>query len=149
MTNESEKENLTAEKEEGALRYNSQKLRYELVPPLFNYLTAAQMTYGANKYRPNNWKLSVNDTRIKPDTGGLSYHEAFIQVCFGCLARHTEKLRLGEIIDPETGIHHSAAIMWNAGAIAYYQTASGEGADSVIKPSRLPILFNPDGNENA
>lgn len=54
-------------------------------------------TYGADKYSPNGWKF-VSD-------GITRYEDAQL--------RHALKRWEGEIIDPDSGLHHAAHEAWN------------------------------------
>ena len=83
--------------EEPAYRYDSGKLRYDLIPvgPLREL--AEVFTAGAEKYAPDNWRKGMSFSRM-----------------IGPLFRHLEKWRSGETRDAETGCHHLAQAAWNA-----------------------------------
>ena len=69
-------------------------------------LLAEVLTYGANKYTPNNWQLVEN--------GEVRYMDA--------LFRHLEAFRSGETHDPESGIHHLAHVLTNVAFLHYLDT---------------------------
>lgn len=71
------------------LKFDTSKLRYDLIPPSAMKALAKVLTYGAKKYKPNNWQ-TVDDT------------ERYV----GALYRHLEAWRQGEINDTESGCTH-------------------------------------------
>lgn len=77
--------------EEG-IKYDSGKPEFSLVPPFALEEVAKVLTFGAKKYRPNNWKYV-------PD-GIKRYHDA--------MYRHLNAYTKGEQFDKETGLHHLA-----------------------------------------
>ena len=78
------------------LKFDTSKTRYDLVPPSAIKAIANVLTYGAKKYKPNNWQL-VEDTE--------RYTAA--------LYRHLEAWRSGEINDSESGLPHLEHAMTN------------------------------------
>ena len=58
---------------------------------------ATVTTKGADKYTPNGWAKVAN--------GEDRYMDAF--------GRHALQLGAGELIDPDTGCHHKAQMIWN------------------------------------
>lgn len=70
-------------------RFNTGKLRMDLIDPLAMQGLAAVLTKGAEKYTANNWR------------DGLPYTETVAS-----LLRHTFAFLRGEDIDPETGESH-------------------------------------------
>lgn len=79
------------------LKFDGDKLRYDLVPPSAFAAMADVLTYGARKYKPNNWK-NVDDP------------ERYI----AALLRHIESYRQGEKCDKESGKPHLAHALTNA-----------------------------------
>lgn len=69
-------------------KYDTGKLRYDLVKPEMLEAIAEVMTYGANKYGDNNWQGVETDR----------YYAA--------LMRHLQAWRKGELVDEESGLHH-------------------------------------------
>jgi hypothetical protein len=76
----------------GGRKFDGDKLQYGLVPPLALRETVKVLTFGAQKYEPDNW-------RRVPD-GPRRYFDA--------AQRHIWAYKEGEIIDPESGVNHLA-----------------------------------------
>jgi hypothetical protein len=79
------------------LKFDKDKLMWELLPlePIEDVVKI--LTFGAKKYAPNNWKL-VDDAEAR-------YYAAAV--------RHLVAWRQGELIDPESGEPHLAHLMCN------------------------------------
>ena len=75
------------------MKFDNGKLRYSLIPPIALKAIASVLTYGAKKYKPNNWKEVDSVDR---------YWDA--------LYRHLEANRSGEILDEESKLPH----LWHA-----------------------------------
>lgn len=78
------------------MKFDGDKIRYDLVPPSAIKAMAQVLTFGARKYKPNNWKNCDDCSRY----------------C-AALYRHLEAWRAGEELDPETGLPHLAQAMTN------------------------------------
>lgn len=78
------------------MKFDTGKLRYGLIPPSATKALAQVLTYGAKKYKPNNWQ-EVDDT--------TRYIDA--------LYRHLEAWRSGEKLDEESGLSHLAHALTN------------------------------------
>lgn len=92
-------------------KFDSDKLRYELLPPELLEETARVLTFGAEKYSARNWELGMAWSRP-----------------FGALMRHMWAWWKGEDKDPETGYSHLAhACCCIAFLVAYERR--GIGAD--------------------
>jgi hypothetical protein len=72
-----------------ANKYDSGKLRYDLVPVIAFRGDAEIFTYGAGKYGDHNWEKGLNYSRL-----------------FAAVMRHLLAWRSGEDTDPESGLHH-------------------------------------------
>ena len=68
------------------VKFDGDKLRYDLIPPELLHETALVLTYGAVKYAPRNWEKGMKWGR-----------------CFGALMRHMWAWWRGQDRDPETG----------------------------------------------
>ncbi len=68
------------------------KTRYDLVPPLALEEYAKVLTFGAEKYAPDNW-------RYVPDANDRY---------FAAAQRHIWAYKRGEIVDQESGLSHLA-----------------------------------------
>lgn len=84
------------------IKYDKGKLRYDLIPPEVLMELAKVLTYGANKYKPNNWKNSEGTERL-----------------VSALFRHIEAWRLGEDIDPGSGLDHLSHALTNLTFLIY------------------------------
>ena len=78
------------------MKFDTDKIRYDLVPPKAIKQLAEVLTFGAKKYKPNNWRNNTD----------LSRYE-------GALLRHFEAYRMGEMLDEETGMPHLAHALTN------------------------------------
>ena len=85
------------------LRYNSDKLRYDLIPPLANRECAKVWTQALGKYPENNWEKGMPWTEV-----------------IASAMRHLEAIRLGEDIDIESGLLHAAHLQANAAMLTEY-----------------------------
>lgn len=85
------------------VRFDQDKLRYDLLPADGLEALVDVYTKGAKKYADRNWEL------------GMAWHRVL-----GSLMRHTWKFWRGESHDPETGCHHMAMAAWNALALCVY-----------------------------
>ena len=74
------------------MKFDSDKLRYDLVPPSALEKIVDVLTYGAKKYAPENWKKVEEPER------------RYIAAAM----RHIEAFRKGERLDPESGLPHLA-----------------------------------------
>lgn len=81
---------------EDFLKFDTNKLRYDLVPPKTVEFLAKVLTYGAKKYKPNNWRKTKEPDRYIAAT-----------------MRHIEAYRMGEKIDPESKLEHLAHALTN------------------------------------
>lgn len=79
----------------GGRKFDGGKLRYGLIPPLAQAEMVKVLTFGAEKYEPDNWKYV-------PDS---------LNRYFDAMERHIWAYKMGEKIDPESGIHHLAHAM--------------------------------------
>ncbi|NDB57973.1 hypothetical protein EB001_05960 [bacterium] len=76
----------------GGRKFDGGKLQYGLLPPLALRETVKVLTFGAEKYEPDNW-------RRVPD-GNRRYFDA--------AQRHLWAYKTGEVNDPETSVSHLA-----------------------------------------
>lgn len=87
----------------GGLRFNKGKLPMELVPSSVNLSLARVLQAGAKKYAKNNWRLGMDWT-----------------IVMGCIERHYNAFKLGEDIDPETGLRHIELLLCNVAFLNEY-----------------------------
>jgi hypothetical protein len=77
---------------QGGRKFDGGKLQYGLLPPLALRETVRVLTYGAEKYEPDNWR--------RVPEGPRRYFDA--------AQRHIWAYKEGEISDSETGVNHLA-----------------------------------------
>jgi len=80
---------------DGFMKFDNNKLRYDLIPPSTTLALAKVLTHGAKKYKPNNWRK-----------GSI---ERYVAATF----RHFEAYRSGEIIDNDSGLPHLEHLLTN------------------------------------
>jgi len=85
------------------LRYNNDKLRYDLIPALANREYAKIWTQALGKYPEGNWEKGMPWTEV-----------------IASAMRHLEAIRLGEDIDLESGLLHAAHLQANAAMLTEY-----------------------------
>lgn len=88
------------------MKFDNGKLQYSLIPPSATKALAEVLTFGAQKYAPNNWML-VED-------GETRYLDA--------LYRHLEAFRSGETHDPESLLHHLSHALTNVAFLHHLHT---------------------------
>jgi len=79
----------------GGRKFDGGKLQYGLLPPAALKATVEILTFGAEKYEPDNWKYVPYSKRRY----------------FDAMQRHLWAWKEGEINDPESGKHHLAHAM--------------------------------------
>ena len=85
---------------------DSSKNRLELIDPEFILGLGRIMTFGAQKYAPDNWKLGS-------DTESINRLK-------GAMLRHITAYLSGEKTDPETGESHLYHAAFGLQALAYF-----------------------------
>ena len=99
---------------EGGVKFDGEKLRYDLIPWQALEEAAKVLTHGAKKYAPGNWK-KVPDAKNR-------YYAA--------LMRHLQEVRKGNLIDDDSGYSHLAHVLCNAMFLVYlYDEAPVELVD--------------------
>jgi hypothetical protein len=86
-----------------ALRYDSAKPRFDLIPPDALEDLAKLYEFGARKYSERNWEK------------GMDWGK-----CLAALMRHAWAWASGQDLDPESGLHHMTHAAWNALALVSY-----------------------------
>jgi hypothetical protein len=104
------------------LKLDDGKLRYDLLDDNAEAEKVAVLSYGAVKYEPHNWK-HLQDAVDR-------YYSAF--------RRHTVARRSGEVLDPETRLHHLAHAACCLDFLLGIELATPEG-QALVKtlPERL------------
>ena len=94
-------------KKEAGLRYNTGKLRYDLLHPVAQKGIVSVLTKGSMKYAPRNWEKGMTWSTV-----------------IASLKRHLAAFEAGEDVDIETGELHIDHIQCNAHFLsAYYKIA--------------------------
>lgn len=114
------KEEYSTLNEDGAKKYDGEKLRYDLLPMECLEEIVKVYTFGAVKYGENNWQ-------------GLSNFE---DRYYGALLRHLAAWRKGEKIDGESGLFHIAQVAWNAFALLWHDLRSYKNGGLDVKGER-------------
>lgn len=97
-------------KQDEGIKHDTDKPRYDLVPPDALAEVVTIFTYGSNKYQPRNWEK------------GMSWGR-----CFGAAMRHLWAFWRGEDRDPESGHLHLAHAATNClFLLSYYLRKIGE-----------------------
>ena len=92
------------QRQTGGLRYDTGKLRLDLLPPEWEEALAQVMTHGVKKYAERNWELGMDWSKV-----------------YGPLRRHVLAWLKGEELDRESGLPHMAHVAWNALALMVYE----------------------------
>lgn len=93
----------TVEVVKAGMKFDGDKVRYDLVPPSAVKALADVFTYGARKYKPGNWQEVDEPNRY-----------------VAALYRHLEAYRMGETHDQESGLHHLAHAMTNCAILLHF-----------------------------
>jgi len=105
-------------KVEKGMKFDKGKLRFDLITPYFYEGLAEGLTFGAKKYKPNNWMLFADE--------GNKY--------IGATLRHLISYRLNNQIDEESGVSHLALVATNLMFLYYFgQKRVDENYSSVIE----------------
>jgi len=79
-------------------KFDTGKLRFDLIPACCEKEIAKVLSYGAAKYEANNWQ------NVEP----------FNDRYYAAIRRHLNAWRIGEKVDPESGLRHLSHIATNA-----------------------------------
>lgn len=97
------------------MKFDAGKLRYGLIPPEATEGLARVLTYGAKKYKPNNWQQCEDTDR---------YVDA--------LYRHLEAWRKGEKRDQESGLLHLEHALTNISFLLWFERREDDNNDKNI-----------------
>ena len=106
------------------LKYDEDKVRYDLIPPYPLEELAKLYTFGAKKYSPRNWEK------------GLAWSR-----CFSALMRHAWAFWSGETYDKETGLHHMTAVAFCAFSLVQFNHAHKEFDDRPKNNEQIEFEF--------
>lgn len=104
---------------QGGMRFNNDKIRYDLLEPHAIEELVKIFTFGSRKYAPNNWLKGLSWTQVNAS-----------------LKRHLAQWEKGEDRDQETQLLHMAHVAWNALAIVSYYKYRPEFDDRFKMPVR-------------
>ena len=96
---------------ETGVKFDADKVRYDLIPPDALHELAKVYTLGAKKYEDDNWLKGMKWRRV-----------------FGAMMRHSWAWFRGEANDPDDGQPHLASVAWCALALLTYDM-KGIGED--------------------
>src|SRR5690606_15189548 len=85
------------------LRYDNNKIRFDLIPPEADKALAEILTMGAKKYAERNWELGMDWMKM-----------------IASLKRHLNAWESGVDNDEESGFNHMKHVLWNAMALVTY-----------------------------
>lgn len=128
LTFEEAKREVNAVLQEG-VKYDDDKLRYDLIPVVPLAELARVYTTGAKKYAPRNWEKGMRWGRL-----------------FASCQRHLNAFWLGETWDPESGCHHLSAAVFACFALMEYQYR-GIGNDDRPYPEDIEPWDEMDDEE--
>jgi hypothetical protein len=86
--------NEAVNKQFGAIKFDSEKPRMDLIDPYAEEMMARALTFGANKYSDHNWRKGMAYSRLIASS-----------------KRHINSFTDGEDLDPESGLPHLAHAM--------------------------------------
>jgi hypothetical protein len=108
-----------------AVKFDGNKLRFDLIPPRVIQYVAAALTYGAQKYADKNYREGT----------GLSYGRLF-----GALMRHAWAWFAGEDLDAESGLPHLANALASL-VMLFDLVLSKRGVDDRFEPLDIDITW--------
>jgi len=114
---------------EKGLKYDDDKLRYDLIPPEIPEELAKILTFGANKYAENNWQ------KVEP------FNERY----YSALIRHLEAWRKGERTDKESGFHHLSHALTNISFLLWKDLQNDSSENQLNEDSRVLIKDKKGG----
>ena len=108
-------------------KFDSNKPRYDLIPPEVEEAIAQVLTFGAAKYSARNWELGMDWGRP-----------------YAALRRHMAAWWSGQDNDEETGMSH----LWHAACcIAFLVAFEQRGSGNDDRPSTKASALNPTGRD--
>lgn len=115
------------------LKYDADKPRMDLLDPTFTEGVSRVLTFGANKYAPNNWRNGIQYTRI-----------------ISAIHRHLAAIQKSEDIDPESGEPHIYHIGCNVQFLGWMMQNRTDMDDRYKIPDNFEMnqLFAKEANDN-
>lgn len=93
-------------------KFDTGKLRFDLVPAIPLQSLVSVYTYGAGKYADRNWEKGIKYGRV-----------------FAAIMRHLWKWWAGEEVDEESGLPHLAHAAWGCLALLEFSRTKKEMDD--------------------
>ena len=106
--------------QEKGIKYDDDKLRFDLIPPIALRALAEVYTFGARKYTDNSWQNLEN----------------FEARYLAALHRHLNAHQLGELRDKDSGLYHLDHLLWNVVALRWKLQQDEQ------KDTRITIQFD-------
>jgi hypothetical protein len=116
-------EKMNSNKKGNGLRYNTGKLRYDLVQPEAHKDMVSVLTMGAEKYADRNWENGMNWTTV-----------------IASMKRHIAAIEAGEDYDQESGMLHAAHVQCNSHFLNAYYHIYPQGDDRPKKWKNMPKI---------
>ena len=107
-----------------AVKFDGEKVRYDLIPADSLHKLAEVYTFGARKYADENWRKGMSWKRI-----------------FGAIMRHSWAWFRGEDNDPESGLPHLAHAAWGFFTLMHFSDHCKKYDDRI----KLNELENDNG----
>lgn len=110
-------------------KFDTEKPRMDLIPPWMEEEVAKVLTFGAQKYGPENWRTLEN------------LEKRYIAAAL----RHINALKKGEQLDGESGLSHAAhavCCLMFLGEIQLEELQKVPTMEEVTNPERYKIQFN-------
>lgn len=105
---------------DAAIKHDSGKPRWDLIPPIPLEMVADVYRRGADKYAPRNHEAGLRWGRV-----------------FRALISHAWKWWRGETHDTEDGQHHLASVVWCALTLMEYEIRGAGEDDRVPYPAHI------------
>ena len=102
------------ENSEKGLKFDEEKIRFDLIPGDALEALAKVYTYGTKKYSAQNWRKGLEWSRV-----------------FGALMRHAWAFWRGEEIDEESGLPHIMQAAWACFSLHVYSKTRREFDDRI------------------
>ena len=115
------------------VKFDSDKIRLDLVPVIGTLLEGDVYTIGGIKYDAHNWRKGIAWSRI-----------------IAAMKRHIAWFEAGESFDPEDAQHHLASVKWCANTLMEFELTHKEFDDRYIPfpPEKLRELLSNMRNPN-
>ena len=102
------------------MKYDGNKIRYDLIDSYSLHKLAEVYTFGAEKYDDNNWRKGFEFSRI-----------------FGALMRHSWAFWRGQNLDKESGLPHLAHAAWCCFALMNFSKFKIGSDDRIFQFSKM------------